>query len=210
MVNKSLEKLLVDGKEIKVVATHGSIIDEKYTTEAMKIASFMINKLGLSFGNVEFKILDNEEFAEKVALYGTPLPTWEAGQEKIIQENNMKYRQGVLYEMVGHKFYDPIGKEEYTAVYINQNDTYDEIISVMAHVYGHLHIEYNNRLAKSINSNSNKHAYYRDRYRELETQYVRIKLCSICGFYHVYYIFRVLASVKVVYHHVSLFLYLLD
>ena len=35
MVNKSLEKLLVDGKEIKVVATHGSIIDEKYTTEAL-------------------------------------------------------------------------------------------------------------------------------------------------------------------------------
>ncbi|MGC8533418.1 MAG: SpoVR family protein [Candidatus Parvarchaeum sp.] len=170
MVKKSLEKLLVEGKEIKIIATHGSIIDEKYTEEARKIASFMINKLGLSFGNVEFKILDNEEFAEKVALYGTPLPSWEAGQEKIIQENNMKYRQGVLYEMVGHKFYDPIGKEEYTAVYINQNDTYDEIISVMAHVYGHLHIEYNNRLAKSINSNSNRHAYYRDRYREMESR----------------------------------------
>ncbi len=170
MAKKSLEKLLVDGKEIKVIATHGSIIDEKYTTEARKIASFMINRLGLSFGNVEFKILDNEEFAEKVALYGTPLPSWEAGQEKIIQENNMKYRQGVLYEMVGHKFYDPIGKEEYTAVYINQNDTYDEVLSVMAHVYGHLHIEYNNRLAKSINSNANKHAYYRDRYREMESR----------------------------------------
>ena len=170
MAKKPLDNLLVDGKEIKVIATHGSVIDEKYTAEARKIASFMIDKLGLSFGNVEFKILDNEEFAEKVALYGTPLPTWEAGQEKIIQENNMKYRQGVLYEMVGHKFYNPIEKEEYTSVYINQNDTYDEVLSVMAHVYGHLHIEYNNRLAKSIKSNSNKHAYYRDRYREIESR----------------------------------------
>ena len=168
MAKKSLEKVLVDGKEIDIIATHGSIMDEKYTAEARKIASFMINKLGLSFGNVEFKILDNEEFAEKVALYGTPLPTWEAGQEKIIEENNMKYRQVVLYEMVGHKFYDPVKREEYTAVYINQNDTYDEILSVMAHVYGHLHIEYNNKLAKSIDSNSDKHAYYRDRYREME------------------------------------------
>jgi len=168
MAKESLEKLLVDGKEIDIVATRGSTIDDRYTAEARKIASFMINKLGLSFGNVEFKILDNEEFAEKVALYGTPLPTWEAGQEKIIQEDKMKYRQGVLFEMVGHKFYDPVKKEEYTAVYINQNDTYDEVLSVMAHVYGHLHIQYNNRLAKSIDSDSNKYAYYRDRYREME------------------------------------------
>ena len=168
MARDSLEKLLIDGKEVKVKATHGSMIDKRYTGEAKKIAAFMINKMGLSFGNVEFKILDNEEFAEKVALYGTPLPSWEAGQEKIMQEDRMKYRQGVLYEMVGHKFYDPVEKEEYTAVYINQNDTYDEVLSVMAHVYGHLHIQYNNKLAKSIDSNSDKHAYYRDRYREME------------------------------------------
>ena len=168
MGEKSLEKLLVDGEEINVIATRGSILDEKYTKEARKIASFMINKLGLSFGNVNFQILDNEEFAEKVALYGMPLPSWEAGQEKLVMEDTMKYRQGVLYEMVGHKFYNAVEKKEYTVVYINKNDTYDEVLSVMAHVYGHLHIEYNNRLAKTIDSNSNKHAFYRNRYREME------------------------------------------
>ncbi len=168
MVEKSLEKLLVNGEEINVIATRGSVIDEKYTKEARKIASFMINNLGLSFGNVDFQLLDNTAFAEKVALYGMPLPSWEAGQEKIVEEDNMKYRQGVLYEMVGHKFYNPVEKKEYTAVYINQNDTYAEALSVMAHVYGHLHIEHNNKLAKTIDSNSNKYEFYRNRYRDME------------------------------------------
>ena len=169
MEKGSLEKLLVNGEEIKVLATRGSIIDERYTEEARKIAGFMINNLGLSFGNVEFKILDNDEFAEKVTLYGNPLPSWEAGQEKLVQEDSMKYRQGVLYEMVGHRFYIPLNqKEEFTAVYINKNNTYDEVISVMAHVYGHLHMDYNNRLSRSIDANSNKHAHYRERYREME------------------------------------------
>ena len=169
MADGSLDRLLVDGKEVDVIVTRGSRIDKQYTEEARNIAAFMIDRLGLSFGNVEFKVIDNGEFAEKIALYGTPLPAWAAGQEKIVQENNMKYRQGVLYEMVGHKFYNPITKRDYTAVYINQNDTYDEVLSVMAHVYGHLHVHYNNKLGKSINSNSNKHAYYRNRYREMES-----------------------------------------
>ncbi|EEZ93287.1 MAG: hypothetical protein BJBARM4_0043 [Candidatus Parvarchaeum acidiphilum ARMAN-4] len=170
MAEKSLEKLLVDGNEIKIVAKHGSKIDQRYTQEARKIADFMVNKLGLSFGNVEFELLDNEEFAERVALYVKPLPSWEAGQEKLVEENMMKYRQGVLYEMVGYKFYNPIEKNEYTKVYINQNDTYEEVLSVMAHVYGHLHIEYNNKLKKIINSNPEKHDFYRSRYREMETR----------------------------------------
>jgi stage V sporulation protein R len=169
MAHDSLEKLLVDGNEINIVVSRGSIIDEKYTKEAKKIASFMINSLGLSFGNVEFKMLDNEEFAEKMALYGTPLPSWEAGQQKLVQEDQMKYRLGVIYEMVGHPYYNTLEKKEYTAVYINQNDTYDEVLSVMAHVYGHLHMHYNNRILKTIDSNSNKHAFYRGRYREMES-----------------------------------------
>jgi stage V sporulation protein R len=168
MAEKSLENLLIDGNKVNIIVTRGSKIDERYTQEARKIAYFMVNKLGLSFGNVEFKLLDNEEFAENVALYSTPLPSWEAGQEKLLEENNMKYRQGVLYEMLGHKFYNPIEKKEYTTVYINKNDTYEEVLSVMAHVYGHLHVEYNNKLAKTITSNANKHDFYRNRYREME------------------------------------------
>ncbi len=170
----SLEKLLVDGKEIEIVVKRGSIIDEKYTEEAKKIASFMIDKLGLSFGNVEFRILDSEQFAEKLTLYGNPLPTWDAGQEKILMENSMKYRQSTFYEVVGHKFENPANKSEFTAVYINQNDTYDEILSVIAHVYGHLHVEHNNKLANSVKGNSNQHEYYRNRYREIE-RHVGIK-----------------------------------
>ncbi|EFD92574.1 MAG: hypothetical protein BJBARM5_0704 [Candidatus Parvarchaeum acidophilus ARMAN-5] len=97
-----------------------------------------------------------------------PVPSWEAGQEKLLQEDRMKYRQGVLYEMVGHPFYNRLERKEFITVFINQHDTYDEILSVMAHVYGHLHIEYNNKLAKSVHSNYNKHEFYRDRYREME------------------------------------------
>ncbi len=169
-MEKEYDKVMIDGKEVKIWVKHGSIIDERYTEEARKIGNFMVNNLGLSFGNVEFTILDNEEFAEKVALYGNPLPTWDAGQEKIVQENSMKYRQGVLFEMVGHKFLTLPSKEEYTTVYINQNDTYDEVLSVIAHVYGHLHIMYNNELSNTVNTNSNKHASYRERYRDLESK----------------------------------------
>ncbi|MEM4097447.1 MAG: SpoVR family protein [Candidatus Micrarchaeaceae archaeon] len=166
---ESLDDLLsVDGEKIDVVVMRGSAKDEKYTKEARKIARFMIEKLGLSFGNVEFRIVDNETFAEEMALYVNPFPTWEAGQNKILEEENIKYKQVTIYEMVGHKLYNKVDKKEYTVVYINQNDTYDEILSVMAHVYGHLHVQHNNRLAKSIDSNYNKDSYYRNKYREME------------------------------------------
>ncbi len=168
MGKKSLDKLLVNGEEIDVVVRRGSTVDQKYTNEARKIADFMINKLGLSFGNVEFRIIGNEEFAERIALYINPLPSWEAGQSKLLQEDIMKYRQGTLYEAVGHKFFTPFNNKEYTVVYINENNTYEEVLSVIAHVYGHLHVMYNNKLESMVNMDLNSHQYYRERYRQME------------------------------------------
>ncbi len=168
MKTESLEKLLINGREVKIVAMRGSIIDEKYTREANKIAKFMVEKLGLSFGNVQFKFLDNEEFAEKSALWQNPLPTWDTGQNKVINENMMQYRQYSLFEQVGNKFYAMVENQEYTEVFINQNDTRDEILSVIAHVYGHLHVIDNNKLSKTLEINNNKHESYRSRYRKIE------------------------------------------
>lgn len=153
---------------MKIIVKDGAFEDAHYTKEARDIASFVIDKLKLSFDDVEFRLVDNDTMAEQMAIYGDPLPTWYTGQEYMRARNQLLGLHSNLYEMVGHVQKDELTNKTRTIVYLNKSDTEDEILSVIAHVYGHLHVEKNNFLAKGSKQNIPKHNYYRRRFRALE------------------------------------------
>lgn len=153
---------------MKIIVREGVNENRNWTAKAKEIADYVVNELHLSFGNVEFRLVNTDELAQGRALYLAPLPTWYLGQTYIEAKEKMGARYESLYEMVGHKYKNTLENEEYTVVYLNKADTEAEIKSVIAHVYGHMHMNYNNYLCKKENGDLIKHAIYRERYSELE------------------------------------------
>ena len=151
-----------------IIVKDGSLEDERYTKIARDIAGFALNKLNLSFGNVEFRLVDNDTMAEQMALYSDPLPTWYTGQEYVMSRRSLLGVHSSLYEMVGHTQYKALNDKVYTVVYLNKNDEEHEIRGVIAHVYGHLHANANNFICKQYSQDLGQHAAYRRRYRALE------------------------------------------
>ena len=153
---------------MEIVVKDGAFENEHYTKKARELADFVTGKLKLSFDDVEFRLVDNDTLAEEIALYEDPLPTWYTGQEYIRARRELLGLHASLYEMVGHTQTDQITEKTRTIVYLNKSDTEAEILSVISHVYGHLHVQKNNFVAKGSTQNLSKHNYYRRRYRALE------------------------------------------
>ncbi len=153
---------------MEIVVKDGAFENEHFTKKARELADFVTGKLKLSFDDVEFRLVDNDTLAEEMALYGDPLPTWYTGQEYIRARRELLGLHASLYEMVGHTQTDQITGKTRTIVYLNKGDTEAEILSVISHVYGHLHVQKNNFVAKGSTQNLSKHNYYRRRYRALE------------------------------------------
>ncbi len=146
----------------------GAFVNDYYTQKAREIAKFMREKLGLSFDNAEFRLVNNDDMAESMATYGDPLPTWATGQNYIISRTEMMDLHYSLYEMVGHYTYDSFSNGRKFIVYINKSDREHEILGVIAHVYGHLHMDKNNFVCADNLSDLSKHSALRRRYRKLE------------------------------------------
>lgn len=155
--------------KMKIIVKEGLNDNEYYTKVANDIADYVVKELKLSFGNVEFRLVNNDEFAKSIALHENPFPTWYTGQTYLATKERMNARYEVLYEMVGHKYKNTLENEDYTVVYINKSDSEEEIRSVIAHVYGHMHMNYNNYVCKNLSADLVKYGAYRERYAELET-----------------------------------------
>ncbi len=153
---------------MEIIVKDGANLNEHYTKVAREIADYVTKGLHLSFGDVEFRLVDNEGIAEGFALYHSPLPTWYTGQNYIVLKEQLNSRYGSLYEMVSHVYYNRLDNRKYTVVYLNKADTEAEMRGVIAHVYGHLHMDYNNFVCRGIEEDLEKHKIYRDRYRKLE------------------------------------------
>ncbi len=153
---------------LEIVVKDGLYIHDEYTKEANKIADYVRDKLHLSFDNVEFRLVDNDEFAESIALYTDPLPSWHTGQEFVFMHERMSSQQMHLYEMVGHTYTRKTDNKPFTLVYINRNNSKGDVLSVIAHVYGHLHMNKNNWLCSRTKADLDVYERYRERYRKLE------------------------------------------
>lgn len=152
---------------VEIIATDSGKINEYYTGVAKDIGKFM-EGMGLSFGNVEFRFVGTEELAEFAARYTEPLPTWYAFQEYKVEKESLSSNLGKLYEMVFHNYYNPLDQKQYTIALISKSDTDAEIKSVMAHVFGHLHMDDNNFIAKTADYDLDRLNSFSRRYRNLE------------------------------------------
>ena len=153
---------------MKIVVKEGVNENSHWTKVAREIADYTVNELHLSFGNVEFRLVSNDGLAAASALYASPFPTWYTGQNYVLRRERMGARYESLYEMVGHVYKNISDNEEYTVVYINKADEDFQIKSVMAHVYGHMHMDYNNYICKGERVDLAREAAFRERYLELE------------------------------------------
>ncbi|MCL4399643.1 SpoVR family protein [Candidatus Parvarchaeota archaeon] len=153
---------------MEIVVKEGAKVHDGYTKAAREIADFAVDKLHLDFEDVEFRLVDNDEMSEVMALYQDPLPTWETYQNYYMQKSRGEYRYGMLYEIVSHSVIDPATNKKKIISYIRNSNKEHEVLSVIAHVYGHLHMDKNNFICKRCGRDLNMDVKRRKRYRELE------------------------------------------
>jgi stage V sporulation protein R len=152
---------------VEIITRENGNIHEYYTGVARDIGKFM-QDMGLEFGDVEFRLVDTDELAQFAARYSEPLPTWYGYQSYRVEKESFSSNLGKLYEMVFHKYYNPIDDKNYTIALISKSDTDEEIKSVMAHVFGHLHMDDVNFIAKTADYDLDRLNAFSRRYKNLE------------------------------------------
>lgn len=136
----------------KIRVFKGYELDSYWTEIAQKISDTMVEKYKLSYPDIDFHFANLDEMAAIVASYGWIIypQHWSIGQQYYLNKIVQKLHGESVLEIVVNSGMKEEDKKEPIKAYINQTISDTDKKSVIAHVLGHAHVDFNNKILKKF------------------------------------------------------------
>ncbi len=150
----------------------GDHLDKSLTMEANKISKWVQQNLKLTYGDTDFYVVDLDSHCEAIAGGGwraTPAH-WTVGQDAEIQKKGHTLGNWIVYEIVAGTGMWTKERMEPNDAFIYNVNTMTDFKLVVAHVYGHVHMDLNNIVSEKFKPYSpyGRFNFHKERYEELE------------------------------------------
>jgi len=166
------EQALLPARKPKIRVFEGYLQNKELTKEASNISNWMQKNLNLLYGDTDFYLVDLEGLSEIVAKGGWKARPdhWSLGQEFEVQRKGHSMGNWIVYEIVASTGVWKKGHVEPNSAYIYNVNNMTDVKLVMAHVFGHMHVDHNNAYARKFRPISpfGYMNFQQERYQELE------------------------------------------